>query len=853
MIAAVLLLPPWISRAVVIICARDANDDVDNGHDDDYGTSNREVLEITIMASLQDMTVAAFAISLVLLPGLTLIRRMVGPTAKEENHRSRRHRSRHQRHHNKTSAAALSFLLAAIIYALFVLPVWLDMASQILSGLRIRADYLSLTFANFGMFSSSMGMLSQSLLDSRILMACLAMLWSFKRFWIAIKALALSLPSNKASPKINQSAGFLRSTGRRIRLRCCVPPLPFLCSVASLYFAFVLSCTASMLVSQSSTANALKFSNELFLVAAEMLSLGFLTPSDGFLQPSSTPQPYFSFGRRAPPSFLYPTERYKDLDHTGTFPFYRRTLGFKGPKAFDIRTLPNGTKPNIVLIMMETWRHYDVGVLGGIARKRNRNRTATPNFDQLAKGGVLFDNFYANGIQTTRTLMSTLFGTMPQFSQAAAMDSPDSTSLNMASLPSILKMMGYNTTVFASATDLSYQNWNKFLPGHGFDAMLDVNWFENRWHELNLTSLGTAPSDINVYRRQLEIEEMFDMRYNDDFPANNDTYAWNDDVFSGYYNYPQATPNRDGNEPRRTSWGLADEESFRVLADEITRLSTTKAPFFFDFYSISSHHPFDVPSSFKVPSWIAKEAGENEEYRKYLEILAYSDKALGDFFQAMRKQGVMNNTVFVVAGDHGFGFCEHKPCFEGANIGNAQSKLYDVATRVPFLIVSDLVEKRSQGRVIREAASQVDLMPTVMDIVGISEDGFSQHSIGRSLMRRVGLGKAVAPLMNTFNDQAIGMKRGGIKYVFEGSRIMSIFNITGASDESAPLYQHRMQRREDPLTGAPRDLMEVKEQVAKILADTNRCYKNNAFMPEGAAREVGGGLVDGENETIPVE
>ena len=437
--------------------------------------------------------------------------------------------------------------------------------------------------------------------------------------------------------------------------------------------------------------------------------------------------------------------------------------------------------------------------------------------------------------------MSTLFGTMPQFSQAAAMDSPESTSLNMASLPSLLKKTGYNTTVFASATDLSYQNWNKFLPAHGFNTILDLNWFENRWHELNLTSLETAKPDGDAYHRQLKKQSTLDVSYSDDFAAFNDTWS-DDDMFGDYRNYeayPLEISEHNRNQPRRTSWGLADEESLRVLADEIERLSASRAPFFLDWFSISSHHPFDVPSSFNPPSWIAEEAGDNEEYRKYLEVLAYSDKALGDFFRTMRMQGIMNNTVFVVAGDHGFGFCEHKPCYEGANIGNAQSKLYDVATRVPCLIVSDLIEKQSQGRVIREAASQVDLLPTMMDIVGVPAAGFHQHGIGRSLMRKVGTGKAVAPLMNTFNDQTIGLKRGNVKYVFEGTRMASIFNITSDSDESASVYHHRVQRGKDPLTGAPRDLLDIKERVAKILADTNGCYKNNAFMPPIAVSQAG--------------
>ena len=156
-----------------------------------------------------------------------------------------------------------------------------------------------------------------------------------------------------------------------------------------------------------------------------------------------------------------------------------------------------------------------------------------------------------------------------------------------------------------------------------------------------------------------------------------------------------------------------------------------------------------------------------------------------------------------------------------------------------MLIVSDLIKQTSRGTVVREAASQVDLLPTVLDMVGIPSAGLPQNSIGRSLMRKLGVEQGIAPLMNTFNDQAIGRKRGNVKYVFEGSRLVSVYNITQYNESAPPIYHHKMQRRDDPLVGAPRDLMKVKDQVAKILADTNNCYKVNAFMPPESAWEIG--------------
>ena len=77
-IAAVLLLPPWVSRAVTVLCVRAS--DTEETEDDEYGTSYiiRDVVEVCVMAGLQDIYVASFAIDLVLLPGLRLVRLMRG-------------------------------------------------------------------------------------------------------------------------------------------------------------------------------------------------------------------------------------------------------------------------------------------------------------------------------------------------------------------------------------------------------------------------------------------------------------------------------------------------------------------------------------------------------------------------------------------------------------------------------------------------------------------------------------------------------------------------------------------------------------------------------------------------------
>ena len=45
--------------------------------------------------------------------------------------------------------------------------------------------------------------------------------------------------------------------------------------------------------------------------------------------------------------------------------------------------------------------------------------------------------------------------------------------------------------------------------------------------------------------------------------------------------------------------------------------------------------------------------------------------------------------------------------------------------------------------------------------------------------------------------------------------------------------------RGDALLGAPRDVLQVRDRVAKLLHDTMYCYETNKFMPSGEI-ELGG-------------
>ena len=117
---------------------------------------------------------------------------------------------------------------------------------------------------------------------------------------------------------------------------------------------------------------------------------------------------------------------------------------------------------DVLLVLLESFRSADTGILGS-------PHGATPHFDRWARKGLLWTHFYANGVQTNRALLSTLYGVHPRLSLTSTVAAPQ--GLPLLGLPMILREMGYYNA-FWHGGDLSYQNLGTFLTKHGFDEVI---------------------------------------------------------------------------------------------------------------------------------------------------------------------------------------------------------------------------------------------------------------------------------------------------------------------------------------------------------------------------------------------
>ena len=105
--------------------------------------------------------------------------------------------------------------------------------------------------------------------------------------------------------------------------------------------------------------------------------------------------------------------------------------------------------------------------------------------------------------------------------------------------------------------------------------------------------------------------------------------------YLGLNQYPRNKEDFDGN------WGIPDMPYLNYVGNEI---SASKNPFFATVFTLSSHHPYQLPAEVK-----------NKYKGGPLPIHAtiqYADDALRNFFAFAAKQDWYNNTVFVITADH---------------------------------------------------------------------------------------------------------------------------------------------------------------------------------------------------------
>ncbi len=140
-----------------------------------------------------------------------------------------------------------------------------------------------------------------------------------------------------------------------------------------------------------------------------------------------------------------------------------------------------------------------------------------------------------------------------------------------------------------------------------------------------------------------------------------------------------------------------EKKTGEIKAEETTKkaleiLKKLKEPYFLWVHYYDPHHPYMPPKEIKAPS-------------NYLGEVLFMDQNLGKLFESLN----LNNTLIIIAGDHGESLGEHKEKEHAA-------LLYNPAISIPLLLHYPGQTKKEESK---ENVSLVSIFPTITEFLKI--------------------------------------------------------------------------------------------------------------------------------------
>ncbi|WP_411831036.1 sulfatase [Mariniflexile sp. AS56] len=370
-------------------------------------------------------------------------------------------------------------------------------------------------------------------------------------------------------------------------------------------------------------------------------------------------------------------------------------------------------KPNILFITIDDLRP-ELGCYGS-------DIAISPNLDKLASEGLLFNKAYCQQAICGPSRASLLTGIRPEtsgvfhnyikFREA----NPD-----VVTLPQMFKENGYETVytgkIFHHGDLDDELSWSRKPavdsmtvkgvkePG-GFALQENIEATERqrklmieKYGDVAKFGLASGPAYegadvpdngyIDGYNTELAIETMKEMAANGDKP-----------FFLGLgFNKPHLN----WTAPKKY-WDLYDRDKINITAQDTMPYHGAQ---------MGLHPSFEL----RVRDGIPKVGSIDLELAKtlkhaYLACVSYVDAQIGRMIEALDEAGLRENTIIVVWSDHGWHLGDMGIWGKATN--------YEIATRVPMMILTPNMPKETRGKKTDALVELVDIYPTLCDIAGL--------------------------------------------------------------------------------------------------------------------------------------
>lgn len=150
-----------------------------------------------------------------------------------------------------------------------------------------------------------------------------------------------------------------------------------------------------------------------------------------------------------------------EFDYFGESERARLFDGLYAPTETDTVRLLNTERPNVVVILMESFGGQFVEAVSG-------RKDIAPNYNRLAREGVIFTNCYSNSFRTDRGTVSALSG-YPSFPTQSVMKLPMK-SRTLPCLAASLNARGYRSS-FIYGGDINFTNMQSYLRTGGYGSI----------------------------------------------------------------------------------------------------------------------------------------------------------------------------------------------------------------------------------------------------------------------------------------------------------------------------------------------------------------------------------------------
>lgn len=430
----------------------------------------------------------------------------------------------------------------------------------------------------------------------------------------------------------------------------------------------------------------------------------------------------------------------------------------------------------------------------------------TPNIDRLADEGITFTHAYCNSPICSASRQSMLTGKYPHATGVNLLFTPFPDEGNIT-IAEQLRDVGYNTALIGKS---HFNNWfweplyEDGLPDHGFSSIIEG---KNYREFLQLNPQPPLPDDIEYYKRgEISTDSIPEWMNSRNLP-----HAVYDAYSSGTFYARQAIKFIQENKSEPFFLWLAFFEPHH--------------PYYYPLEYADSYKPEDMP----LPEGSPEDDPRVPEKFRYLTdnqkrgITAayytsteYMDKNVGLVLDALKSNGLEENTLILYLSDNGYLLNDHKR-FE-------KHTLWEEAIRQPMILKAGFYH----GKGIRKDAlvEYIDVTPTILDIL---DTQIPDEVQGKSFLPVIDGEKddhRDFVFSEYLEDNTAMIASKEWKYIFTtGSRDLGIGYATGYGPTGIVHRLYHLGR--DPLESHdvseenPEILLEMQQQMLKLFIETH--------------------------------